>query len=100
MCMADSSQAVTDSYSYTVGPDKTPSEAVIVAVAEVTDQSPAELPILNDTIDPGALNRLLDTTKDASSPTVTFEYSGYEVTVTPGNVRIEPSSMADERRDR
>lgn len=89
--MADSAdRTATDHHVYTFDPDETPSEAVITAVAAVTDQPPVELPVLNDTIDPGALDRLFeDTDGNAPSPTVTFEYFGCVITVTSSEVQVE-----------
>jgi hypothetical protein len=91
--MADSvANTQTDRHRYTLGPDETPSEAVTTAVADMTNQSRVELPVLNDTIDPGALNRFFDSADgNASSLIVTFDYCGYSVTVTPGEVRVESS---------
>jgi hypothetical protein len=66
--------------------------AVTTAVADITNQSRVELPVLNDTIDPGALNRLFDSADGtASSLSVMFEYCGYTVTVTPGEVQADPA---------
>lgn len=85
-------QTQADHHVYAFGPDETPSEAVTTAVAAITNQSPMDLPVLNDAIDPGALNRLFDpTNRNASSPTVTFAYCGYTITVTQGEVQVEPS---------
>ena len=79
-----------DCHIYAFGPDEAPSEVVTTAVASITNQSPTELPVLNDAIDPGALNRLFDSAnRNISFLTVTFEYCGYTITVTPNDIRAE-----------
>ncbi|WP_436927817.1 HalOD1 output domain-containing protein [Halosimplex amylolyticum] len=62
-----------------------PAEAVVIAVAEVTGQSPLEMEPLPEVIDPDALNSLFDGERDQlSSVSVTFDYCGQRVTVTSG----------------
>lgn len=55
-----------------------PSEAVVMAVAERKGVGPTEVPPLHDVIDPDALD---DVFRGRRSGRVTFEYAGYEVTV-------------------
>jgi hypothetical protein len=71
--------------------NRPPSEAVVEAVAAVagrpptdTDAARAPLEPLFDTIDPDALDRLFDAAGAGGRPcdSVSFVYSGYEVTVT------------------
>lgn len=64
--------------------DRTPSEAVVDAVAEAEGADPTTLPPLFDAVDPDALDSLFETTSvapAASTAQVTFSYAGYEVTV-------------------
>lgn len=56
----------------------TASAGVVEAVAVATDSEPTELPPLAYTIDPDALNALLDSTSDADVQ-VSFSYAGVEV---------------------
>lgn len=58
--------------------EKTPSEAVIWAVAETAGVDPLELDSLHESIDPDALDTLIQ--RDAAT-SVTFEYHGRTVTV-------------------
>ena len=51
-----------------------PSVAVVEAVAAATDRTPTELPLLQNTLDPDALNALL--TRGAASVTISFQYAG------------------------
>jgi hypothetical protein len=63
-----------------------PFEQVVLKIAEQKGVEPTELPPLYDTIDPEALDALL--TADAVGH-LTFEYLGYEVTVTaPDHITI------------
>lgn len=67
-----------------------PSEAIVTAVAELTQQSPLEIDLLNETIDPDAVDRVLDSrTRPDSSVTVSFEYCNLPITVTSTAVHIE-----------
>ena len=51
-----------------------PSVAVVEAVAAATDRTPTELPLLQNTLDPDALNALL--TGGTASVTISFQYAG------------------------
>lgn len=55
-----------------------PSEAIVLEIAERTHMNPIDLPPLYERIDPEALDRLV---QGQSSFRVTFEYTGYDVTV-------------------
>jgi|GEM_PF-6186455 len=64
-----------------------PSVAVVEAVAAATDQTPTELPLLQNTLDPDALNALL--TGEAASVTVSFQYAGAVVSASgDGSIKI------------
>jgi hypothetical protein len=67
--------------------DERPSRGVYTAVAEARDCSPLDLSPLADAVDPDALDALL--TGDDPTDAVAFEYCGYEVRVTPVEVRVE-----------
>ena len=56
-----------------------PTVAVVEAVAAATDRTPTGLPLLQNTLDPDALNTLL--TREAASVTVSFQYAGTMVSV-------------------
>ena len=60
-----------------------PSHKVIAEIARRTDVAPTELPPLHDVINPDALDTLFQPTPNAGrmDGTISFEYSGYEITV-------------------
>lgn len=72
---------------------------VVLTVAAAADVDPLDLPTLNDSVDPDALNRLLDTAGAGSHEfrgEVSFPYAGHEVTVrSSGTIRVEPLDDAD-----
>lgn len=55
-----------------------PSETIVLEVAKRIDMNPVDLPPLYDSVDPEALDRLI---QGQGSIHLTFEYAGYEVTV-------------------
>lgn len=61
--------------------EKTPVQRVITTVAEVTDSDPTELPPLNDSIDPEALNTLFTSQPSASRVEVSFRYAKYRIII-------------------
>lgn len=70
---------------------ETPTEAVITTVAEATGRSPLEMEPLVGSVDPEALNAVLD--GEGPDPTdstvaVVFDYAGHRVLVTAGEVRV------------
>lgn len=75
----------TDRYHLTFSweDDEVVTEAVVYAIAAVTDVDPTDLPPLAANIDTDALNRILRPTgdRDAGDAHVSFEYYGYEITV-------------------
>lgn len=68
-----------------------PSEAVIYRVAEQQDVDPVELPPLYESIDPDALDSLVQSSAASDSQLeVEFTYAGHDVTVTgSGTVLLE-----------
>jgi hypothetical protein len=62
--------------------DVPPSVAVVEALSDSTGRDSTDLPTLNDSIDPDALDALCsDSTNDREAVTVTFAYAGHTVTV-------------------
>lgn len=63
-----------------------PSQAVITAISELTESSPLDLPPLSESVSADGLDLLFES--PVTSLTVSFEYVGYDVTVTTDRVRI------------
>jgi len=75
---------------------ESPSVAVVEAVAAATDQTPTGLPLLQNTLDPDALNALL--TKGAASVTVSFQYAEAIVSASgDGSIKIRIDKDAREK---
>lgn len=70
------------------------STTVVLAAAEVTGRAPADLPPLNDSIDPDALDSIFSPGLDTTLRTegyVAFEFVDYDVRVhANGNVVFSP----------
>ena len=75
-------------YEYELDDGEPPSEGIPMVVAALEDCSMTEVAQLGDQIDPDALNRLLEDGPD-DEICVQFRYSGYGVTVTPDEVRVD-----------
>lgn len=76
--------------TYEVDDAERPSEAVVLAVAAVSDTAVLDLEPLYGTVDPEHLDGTLDPER-ADAPGaeyVTLEYAGCEVTVTPETVLV------------
>ncbi|WP_170977470.1 HalOD1 output domain-containing protein [Halorussus salinisoli] len=73
--------------------DESPTEAVVNAVAAARDCEPTDLPPLNDTIDPDALDGLFADTITGPAREggrIVFEYGGCTVTLLgTGDVRVD-----------
>lgn len=68
---------------------------VVQRVATTTDRETTELPPLYDTLDPEALDALVDSLTVSAS--VEFVYSGCRVTVdAAGNISVDPRSRCRE----
>lgn len=82
--------------TYDTDADERPSQAVVRAVATLTNTPVLDLEPLFDAVDPDCLDglaaddRATDGRADESraGPTVTFPYAGCTVTVKPGEVRV------------
>lgn len=71
--------------------DCAPSVAVVLALSTVTESDPLTLEVLNDTVDPDALDRVFSPKPDGTPRAdghVTFPVSDHEVTV-HGNGAID-----------
>lgn len=69
---------------YEVGPEQSVSIAIVEAVSSTEHSSPESLPPLNGTLDPDALDNLLESWNESAarqSGHVSFEYSNSLVTV-------------------
>ncbi|NHN47361.1 hypothetical protein G9464_07100 [Halostella sp. JP-L12] len=75
-------------YEYELDDDEPPSEGIPMVVAAVEDCSLTEMTQLGKRIDPDALNRLLEEAPD-DEMRVRFRYSGYGVSVTCDEVRVD-----------
>ncbi|WP_226481052.1 HalOD1 output domain-containing protein [Natrinema amylolyticum] len=79
---------------YEIGADEPASIAVVLAVSSAADCDPAALCPLYEAIDPDALNRLFGSRPGTPGRTgleVTFDFSGYRVTVVDGeSVMLRP----------
>jgi hypothetical protein len=64
--------------------EMTPVVAVVTAVAEAAGSDPLELPPLRNAVDPDALNDLICTDGNRLN-SVSFEYAGYDISVTGDN---------------
>lgn len=92
----------TDHHHYEFADDETPSEAVVTAVASVTDRPTAPvrtndeagaepLPPLFETVNADALDAVVGGSADSSvDPEVTFSYCGVSVRVRDGLVTVSP----------
>jgi len=71
------------------------SETVVRAVASATDQEPEDLPLLYESIDPDALNQLLDGAVPDSPGglCISFQYAGHYVAAERGRVLVRPTSV-------
>ncbi|WP_084186223.1 HalOD1 output domain-containing protein [Haladaptatus litoreus] len=95
----------TEQFSYQRQPNETPTEAVLSAVSAVSnrkiiptatgDGDLDALEPLYDAINPDALDALVGSIEDGSGSdgSVTFDYSGHEVTVkSSGEILVRPPS--------
>ncbi|WP_435099657.1 HalOD1 output domain-containing protein [Halorubrum sp. N11] len=64
--------------------------AVVRAVAEAEDESPGDLPLLSDVIDPEAFDAMFDDDRPGrSGVSLSFDYCGYVVTITDDAVALD-----------
>jgi hypothetical protein len=74
-------------YRYPIPDDENPCHVTVLAVAAALDRDALDLPPLAGTIDPDALDGLVGASPEPRRLSVTFEYAGCVVTVTPDDVR-------------
>lgn len=68
------------------------SERVIETVAAEAETDPMDLPLLYETIDPDALDALIETLSDGE---VTFQYAGFAITVeSTGIIELDNRSIS------
>lgn len=75
-------------YELNVG--RSPSVAVVSAVAEQVDRSAVEMEPLAETVSTDALNEMIRRADEDDALRVGFDYSGCRITVTPTEVLIDP----------
>lgn len=76
-------------YVYELSPNEPVSRAVIAAAARLTGRSPLDLEPLAGSVDPDAIDAVVARPADGDATvTVSFDYAGLEVTVTPTEVRL------------
>lgn len=84
--------------TYEIGRDKSPSDAVVRAVAEFTHTPPLDLDPLYDTVDPDHLDALFEGTSDdtvRTDRTFTFTFAGCVVSVTADEISVsEPEETS------
>lgn len=73
-------------YHYPISDDEVRWEAVVAAIAEVTERATIDLQPLYEVIDPDALDAL---DQGGSDVAVRFPYEGYDVVVSPGAVTVQ-----------
>jgi len=83
--------------------DVSPSAAVVAAIATVTDADPTEMRPLYDSVDPDALDTVLEASSGQQRPiSVTIDVGEYEIEISnDGIVDIDPpgTPSLDGRRD-
>lgn len=80
--------------TYRVRPDDlTPSTAIVMAVAAITDRDENEIEPLSSVISPDALDALFATRLDGTERRggqVSLRFAGFDVTVTEGELVLDP----------
>jgi len=79
-----------EGYERDFGAEEDASEAVLDAIAAVTNRPLLELPPLQESIDVDSLDCLFDASKTVHS--LRFEYAGYEVLLEPDRVRVRKTT--------
>ena len=83
-------------FTYELDEDEQPSEAVVRAVAALTNRSSLDLEPLYDVIDPSHLNELfVETDHGAVSTELSFEFNGFDVTVTHDEIYVRAADDGD-----
>ena len=82
----------TEYYRVSFGPEESASLVVAAAVSTLEGHAVSAGAPIEDAVDAGALDQLVDHARrrgDPSDLTVTFRYRDYRVVVTPGKIRLE-----------
>ena len=77
-----------DRLTYEVEADESPSEAVVRAVAALTNRPPLDLEPLYNVIDPDHIDGAFAGGDDAGAAELSFSFAGCAVTVTDEHVRV------------
>lgn len=89
-----------DSYHVACEDSELASTNVVFSIAALEGVGPTDLPPLAETVDPGALDRIFSLSDEVHG-TVSFEYAGYEVTVSAdGTLEIAPERDTVRRKQR
>lgn len=106
--LPDGGERPDPSHVYRIGPDESPTESVVRAVAAVTGRRATDVEPLHKVVDPNALNALFEFPlgrRADASVSVTFAFEGYEVSVRRDRVvireghRVEPRNHPGSTRD-
>lgn len=83
--------------TYEISSDERPSEAVVYAVATLTETSPLDLTPLYDAIDPDHLDGLIErwTTDTGDKQSLSFRYNGCTVTIRSERVQVQRNEECD-----
>jgi hypothetical protein len=92
--VSDRAESAHQFQRYRVGSTESPSETVVRAVSSATGQDPANMPFLYESVDPDALNQLMDRpgADGSESLCVSFQYAGYYVAAEHDRILIRPIS--------
>ncbi len=83
--------------TYDISSDERPSEAVVYAVATLTETSPLDLSPLYDAIDPDHLDGLIErwATETGDEQSLSFSYNGCTVTIDGESVQVQRNEECD-----
>lgn len=89
-----------DSYHVACESSELASTNVVLSIAALEGVGPVDLPPLAETVDPDALDKLFSPSADVDG-SVSFEYAGYDVTISSdGKLEIVPGRDGTRRRQR
>ena len=78
----------SDVHRYPISHDVTPSRATYLAVADVKECDPLDIPPIGQTINTDSIDSLISTATNGQSVRIAFEYAGCSVTITPGEIEV------------
>lgn len=83
-------------FTYDLDEDEPPSEAVVRAVAALTNTSSLDLEPLYDVIDPTQLNEIFEETDAGTVSTeLSFTFNGFDVDVTDDEIYVRETDDGD-----